>query len=132
MDVKSLRLDRWLWFTRFYKTRSAATAAVQAGHVRINDERARAGHRVQIDDQVELVRRQLTYRFAVTSIPSRRGPAQEAQSCYTEDPDSIRAREKRIDEISQDRSQMPRTPGKPDKHTRRMLRERNRKPGSTD
>jgi len=132
VDTELLRLDRWLWFARFYKTRSAATAAVKGGHVRINDERARPGYRVQIGDQVELMRQQLTYRIVVTATPSRRGPAREAQACYSEDPDTIMAREQRIVEIGRDRRQMPRTAGRPDKHTRRKLRQRNRGPESAD
>lgn len=134
MHVKTdfLRLDRWLWFTRFYKTRSEATAAVKGGHVDVNQEPASPGHRVQIGDQVELVKHQLTYRFVVNAIPQRRGPAAEARDCYVEDPDSIMVREKRIAEIKQDRQLMPRTRGRPDKHTRRKLRLRNREPGATD
>jgi ribosome-associated heat shock protein Hsp15 len=127
-----LRLDRWLWFTRFYKTRSAATAAVKGGHVEVNNERASAGHRVQIGDQIELIKQQLTYRFMVALIPLRRGPAVEAQACYTEDPGSVRAREERSAQLKQDRQLMPRTPGRPDKHTQRLLRVKNREPGSTD
>lgn len=127
-----LRLDRWLWFTRFYKTRSAATAAVTGGHVDVNDERASAGRRVQAGDRIELVKQQLTYRLVVTALPLRRGPAVEARSCYTEDPDSIRAREERSAQLKQDRLLMPRTRGRPDKHTQRMLREKNRGPGSTE
>ena len=128
----ALRLDRWLWFPRFYKTRSAATAAVKGGHVSVNDERASAGHRVRAGDQVELINRQLTYRFVVTSVPSRRGPAVEARECYSEDPDSIRAREMLSAQLKQDRQLMPRTRGRPDKHTQRMLRVRNREEDSTD
>ena len=128
INQRLLRLDRWLWFARFYKTRSAATAAVKAGHVRINHERASPGHRVQVGDQVELIRDQLIYHFVVIAIPSRRGPASEAQSCYAEEPDAILAREQRIAQISQDRRLMPRTDGRPDKHTRRKLRTRSRAP----
>jgi ribosome-associated heat shock protein Hsp15 len=132
VNPEFLRLDRWLWFARFYKTRSAATAAVKGGHVDVNDERARPGHRVQIGDHVELVKQQLIYRFVVTAMPPRRGPAAEAQRCYSEDPESVVAREKRIAELKRDRQLMPRTRGRPDKHTQRMLRLRSRKPGSTD
>jgi ribosome-associated heat shock protein Hsp15 len=127
-----LRLDRWLWFCRFYKTRSAATAAVKGGHVDVNNDRASPGHRAQIGDRVELVKNQLTYCFEVTGIPQRRGPAAEARACYAEDPASVMARDERISELKQDRQLMPRTRGRPDKHTRRKLRDRNREPGSDD
>ena len=126
MSDDALRLDRWLWFTRFYKTRTAAIAAVQGGHVRINGETARTATRVRIGDRIKLVRYQLTWDLAVTGIPRRRGPAQEAQRCYQESAESIARREKTVVELKRDRLQMPMTRGKPDKHTRRKLRERSR------
>lgn len=126
MADRTLRLDRWLWFTRFYKTRSAAAAAVQGGHIRHNGERARSSTKVAIGDQVRLVRHQLTYELTVEDIPSRRGPAPEAQACYSESEASIAAREGQLADLRSDRLQMPTTPGRPDKHTRRKLRERNR------
>lgn len=127
-----LRLDRWLWFARFYKTRSAATAAVKGGHVDINGERANAGHRVRVGDEVELIKQQLTYRFVVSALPPQRGPAVAARACYDEEPTSIKAREELSARLKQDRQLMPRTRGRPDKHTRRMLRDRNREPDTTD
>lgn len=126
MADRTLRLDRWLWFTRFYKTRSAASAAVLGGHVRLNGERARTSAKVGIGDRIRLVRNQLLYDLAVENIPVRRGPAAEAQACYSESEESIAAREGHLADLRSDRRQMPTTPGKPDKHTRRRLRDRNR------
>ena len=126
MSEDALRLDRWLWFTRFYKTRTAATAAVQGGHVRVNDETARTSARVRIGDRIKLVRQQLTWDLTVTGIPPRRGPAKEAQSCYQESDESVARRAQTVAELKRDRLQMPTTRGKPDKHTRRKLRNRNR------
>ena len=126
MAEGSLRLDRWLWFTRFYKTRSAASAAVQGGHVRVNGEPAKTSLRVRVGDRVRLVRQQLTWEFTVLDLPPRRGPAREAQACYEETADSVARREQTVSELRRDRLQMPMTHGKPDKHTRRKLRDRNR------
>ncbi len=126
-NEEGLRVDRWLWFTRFQKTRSSASRAVQAGHVRVNGERAKPGNRVVPGDTVELVRNQLLYRLTVLSLPARRGPAGKMVECYEEDSASLHERQKRVSQIKEDRRQMLRTPGKPDKHTRRMLRERNRR-----
>ena len=126
MSEDALRLDRWLWFTRFYKTRTAATAAVQGGHVRVNGETARTSARVRIGDRIKLVRQQLTWDLTVTGIPPRRGPAKEAQSCYLESDESVARRAQTVAELKRDRLQMPMTRGKPDKHTRRKLRDRNR------
>ena len=124
MTNDSLRLDRWLWFTRIYKTRTAAGAAVHGGHVRVNGERARAATSVRIGDEVQLVRQQSTYELTVLGIPARRGPAKDAQACYDESAASITRRKKQLAELRRDRLQMPMTKGKPDKHTRRQLRDR--------
>ena len=126
MADRSLRLDRWLFFTRFYKTRSAASAAVQGGHVRHNGERARTSAKVAVGDRIRLVRNQLTYEMTVDDIPARRGPAPEAQACYTESESSVMARKSHLADLRSDRLQMATTPGRPDKHTRRRLRDRNR------
>ncbi len=118
----SLRIDRWLFYCRFFKTRSRATAAVTGGHVRINGERAAPGQRVKCGDTVDLVRDRLPYTFEVVGIPVRRGPATEARACYVEDEETTRQREAQTAALRQDRLLMPRTPGRPDKHTRRKLR----------
>ena len=126
-NEQSLRVDRWLWFARFHKTRMLASAAVQAGHVRINGERARPGNRVAPGDTVELVKDQLPYKLSILSLPARRGPTTTARECYVEDSATQQQRREAIAQIKEDRRQMPRTRGKPDKHTRRKLRERSRR-----
>ena len=125
-SADSLRIDRWLFYSRFFKTRSRATAAVTGGHVKLNDERATPGSRVKPGDRIDLVRERLLYSLEVLDIPGRRGPAAEAQACYLEDAETIRQRELLSAALKQDRMLTPRTDGRPDKHTRRKLRERNR------
>ena len=122
----ALRIDRWLFFCRFFKSRSRATAAVGGGHVRVNGERPSAGTRVKVGDTIELVRDRLEYKLTVTAIPARRGPAAEARTCYEEDTESVAAREVKTAALRQDRLSMPVTGGRPDKHTRRKLIRRNR------
>ena len=129
---ESLRIDRWLWFTRFYKTRGLAAAAVSGGHVKVNGERAKPGSRIREGDVIELVRGQLPFRLEAGPLPSRRGPASEAKLCYAEDDATQQKRQAIRDGIRQDRQQMPRTAGRPDKHTRRMLREHSRGQGESD
>ncbi len=124
---ESLRIDRWLWFTRFYKTRGLAAKAVNGGHIKLNGERARSGSKVREGDVIEIVRGQLPYRLRAGRLPTRRGPATEAVLCYVEDDDTRRERESIVDAIRQDRRQMPRTRGRPDKHTRRKLRDHARR-----
>jgi len=122
----SLRIDRWLFYCRFFKTRSRATAAVTGGHVKVNGERTTPGNKVKRGDRIDLVRERLAYSLEVTDIPSRRGPAVEAQACYLEDERTAQERAEQLALLRQDRMLMPKTDGRPDKHTRRRLRERNR------
>jgi len=125
-STDSLRIDRWLFYSRFFKTRGRATDAVTGGHVKLNDERATPGSRVKPGDRIDLVRERLLYSLQVLEIPRRRGPAVEAQACYHEDKETIQQREQLSAALKQDRMLTPRTDGRPDKHTRRKLRERNR------
>ncbi len=122
----SLRVDRWLFYCRFFKTRSLATAAVSGGHVKLNGERTTPGSRIKCGDQIDLIRERLPYSLQVTRIPNRRGPATEARDCYLEDEETVRQREDQAVALRQDRMLMPKTEGRPDKHTRRKLRSRNR------
>jgi len=125
-QIKNLRVDRWLWYTRFFKTRSLASAAVDGGHVKVNGRRARPGTRIREGDLLQIMRHQRKYDVEVLSLPDRRGPAPEAQGSYVESPESVARRQQVNDQIRADRRQMPMTAGKPDKHTRRKLRTRNR------
>lgn len=122
----SLRIDRWLFFCRFYKTRVLSAAAITGGHVRLNGERATPGSKVKLGDQVDLIKERLPYSMTVNEIPPRRGPAAEARLCYQESEDVVRNRDELLAVLKQDRMLMPRSDGRPDKHTRRKLRARTR------
>ena len=124
--AESLRIDRWLFYCRFFKTRSLATAAVTAGHVKVNGERTTPGNRIKRGDRIDLIRERLPYSLEVIEIPSRRGPAAEARNCFLEDEATARQRDLQTAALRQDRLLMPKTAGRPDKHTRRKLRARNR------
>lgn len=73
-----------------------------------------------------MIRDRLPYALEVVDIPARRGPAAEARGCYSEDEKTVRLRETQSAALRQDRMLMPRTEGRPDKHTRRKLRDRGR------
>ena len=119
--LDSLRIDRWLYCCRFFRTRGRATTAVAGGHVRINGERASPGSRVKCGDRIDLVRERLPYSLTVAAIPDRRGPATEARECFVEDEETVRQRDMQVAALRQDRMLMPKTDGRPDKHTRRKL-----------
>jgi ribosome-associated heat shock protein Hsp15 len=115
------RLDRWLWFARFFKTRSLATDAVASGRVKLNDARVKPAHEVRIGDRVLLVLDRDTIEIDVTGLPTRRGPAPEAQRHYTETAGSI-ARRAQVRENRRLSSQSHAPPdARPDKRERRQL-----------
>lgn len=125
-EITVLRVDKWLWFARFYKTRALAAKAVGGGHVRINGVRAKPSSEVRVGDTIDILRDQLPWRVEAGPLPSRRGPASEARLCYAEDQEVAAHRQQMAAGRRVDRMQMPRTQGRPDKHTRRQLRERRR------
>lgn len=118
--AEGLRIDKWLWCTRFFKSRSQATAAVAGGLVHVNDERVKPSRLVQVNDRIQITRDELRMEIIVQGMPQRRGPAPEARSHYEETPQSVAARETRR-ELA--RLSGPATSGRPDKHTRRAIRE---------
>ncbi|MGH8178382.1 MAG: RNA-binding S4 domain-containing protein [Steroidobacter sp.] len=115
-----LRIDKWLWCARFFKSRSQATDAVAGGHVHVNGERVKPSRVVQVNDRLQITRDELRFEVIVQGIPMRRGPAPEARTHYVETPESITAREQRREHS---RHAPPAPDGRPDKHARRMLRD---------
>jgi ribosome-associated heat shock protein Hsp15 len=117
-----LRIDRWLWCARFFKTRTVAAGAVRAGHVRLNGQRVKPARDVKIGDALTILRRDESEReVRVTAIPLRRGPALEAAACYVETPESTERRRVLAEARAAAILPEPPTPGRPDKRTRRLL-----------
>jgi ribosome-associated heat shock protein Hsp15 len=114
-----LRVDKWLWFARFFKSRSEATAAVAGGLVHVAGERVKPARLVHPGEQLTVTKGEFRYEVVVQGIPVRRGPAQEARSHYAETPESVAARERRQEQA---RMAPPAPDGRPGKHDRRALR----------
>lgn len=119
-DQAGLRIDKWLWFARLFKTRSQATDAVAGGLVHVNGERVKASRIVHVDDRLHITKDELRMEVIVRGMPARRGPAPEARMHYTETEESIAAREKQREHS---RMAAPAPDGRPDKHARRVLRD---------
>ena len=96
--MERVRIDKWLWAARFFKTRSAATEAVIGGHVHVDGERVKPARDVKEGDRLEIRRGQQRFIVVVTGLAERRGPASAAAELYEETPESIADREKRRDE----------------------------------
>jgi ribosome-associated heat shock protein Hsp15 len=118
-EADVLRLDKWLWFARFYKTRSLATDAVTGGRVHVNGARAKPARDVKIGDTLSITRDEVRFEVVVQSLLARRGPAAEAQAAYLETDGSIATRARQREQL---RVAPPAPMGRPDKHERRALR----------
>jgi ribosome-associated heat shock protein Hsp15 len=120
-DSDGNRLDKWLWYCRFYKTRSLASAAISGGRVHLNAERVKPAHRVRAGDRLSLTMDGIVGEYEVLGLPRRRGPATEAQAHYAETAQSaerrVRLREQhRLAQLSR-----PHSDARPDKRDRRRL-----------
>lgn len=88
-----VRLDKWLWAARFYKTRSLAVEEINKGRVLLNQQSAKPGREVAVGDLVTLRKQQPHQHVRVAALSNVRGPAPTARLLYEETPESIRARE---------------------------------------
>ena len=118
----SLRIDRWLWCTRLYKSRSQAAEAVGGGKGHINGRRVKPAHGVRVGDQVVITRPGYEFECEVKQLPDRRGAASIAQACYAETDKARAAREKFSEQSRLAAAFAPRSDERPDKHARRELR----------
>ncbi|MBS0611126.1 MAG: RNA-binding S4 domain-containing protein [Comamonadaceae bacterium] len=88
----SMRLDKWLWCARFYKTRSLAVEEIGKGRVTVNGQAAKAARDLRVGDSVALRQGQMARTVVVRSLSNYRGPAPVAQQLYEETPESLSAR----------------------------------------
>jgi len=91
--VDAVRIDKWLWAARFFKTRGAASEAVLGGRVHVNGTRVKPSKDVRVGDTIEVTIRALRRTVHVTGLSDKRGPASVAATLYDETPESIAARE---------------------------------------
>jgi ribosome-associated heat shock protein Hsp15 len=92
-----MRLDKWLWAARFFKTRSLAQQAIAAGRVKLNDARVKPAHALKVDDAVVVRVSDFEWRVTVRGLSDKRGPAEEAKKLYLESDASRAERERRGD-----------------------------------
>ncbi len=118
-DASKVRLDKWLWAARFYKTRSQATQAIAAGHIKIRGERAKAGHAVAVGSVIEIVKDQLVWHVRVEAVSDRRGKGADAARLYRETEESKKERERQVELMRA--SPSPAHVGRPTKRDRRAI-----------
>lgn len=117
-----IRIDKWLWAARFYKTRALASSAVNGGKVHLNGQRIKSARAVKVGDCYEIHRGYDRLEIVVEQLASRRGPASIAQTLYTETAKSIARREKEAEQRKLSQLQRPILDHRPSKKERRQIR----------
>ena len=117
----SVRLDKWLWAARFFKTRSIAREAVSGGKVHLNGQRAKPGRSLNIGDELRIQRGEEEYTITVLELSPRRGPATVARGLYEESEENRIRREQLAEARKLERQQHTSRVRRPDKRQRRNI-----------
>ncbi len=123
----SVRLDKWLWAARFFKTRAIASHAISGGKVHLDGQRAKASRLVKIDDCYEISRGQDRLQIIVLKLAQRRASATIAQTLYQETQPSIERREREAELRKLAAMQRPVRDTRPSKQERRKIHQFTRK-----
>jgi ribosome-associated heat shock protein Hsp15 len=117
-----IRLDKWLWAARFYKTRALAAEAIAGGKVQVNGDRAKRAKALQPGDEVRVRQGPYEHLVLVRELSDRRGPASRAAELYEERPESVAAREAMALQLKSMHSMFAAdTKGRPTKRDRREI-----------
>jgi ribosome-associated heat shock protein Hsp15 len=116
-----MRLDKWLWAARFFKTRSLAQHAIAAGRVKLNEERTKPAHALKAGDLLSVRVGELEWQVRVLALAERRGPAPQARQLYAETEASRVERERRMDLRRWGAEPAAGRKGRPTKRDRRQL-----------
>lgn len=116
-----LRIDKWLWAARFFKTRSLAQDAVEGGKVRLNGDRVKPSREVKVGDTIIVQVGELSWTVSVLGLSDRRGPAPVARELYREDEESQAARQKQIETRQWVADPGSAIKGRPTKRDRRLI-----------
>jgi ribosome-associated heat shock protein Hsp15 len=118
---ESIRVDKWLWAARFFKTRSLAADAVTGGKIDVNGARAKPSRIMRLGDRLSIRRGPYEWTVVVKGLAKLRGPAPEAQLLYEETEESIRKREMASAQLKLERPPEFHSPGRPSKKDRRAV-----------
>ncbi len=116
-----MRLDKWLWAARFFKTRSLAQQAIAAGRVKLNEERVKPAHVLKVSESVSVRVGDVEWKLQVKALSDKRGPAEEARKLYQETDASRAERERRMDLRRWGAEPSAQMKGRPTKRDRRRL-----------
>ena len=116
-----MRIDKWLWAARFFKTRSLAQYAVAGGRVKLNGDRIKPAHAVRAGDALAVRVDEFEWQVTVRGLAERRGPASEAKKLYEESAAGLAERQRRMDLRRWGTEPASRLKGRPTKRDRRLL-----------
>lgn len=119
--ITSVRLDKWLWAARFFKTRTLATGAVDEGRVKLNDERSKPAHNVKLGDRMRIDNGSTTWEVLVLGLSDKRGSASDAQLLYEETAESQKKRQDEAEARKYFREPGAELKGRPTKRDRRLI-----------
>ncbi len=116
-----MRLDKWLWAARFFKTRSLATDAIAGGKVQLNGVRTKPAHEIRVDNRLEISNGEMRWEVFVKALSEQRGPASTARLLYEETPTSVSSREEQQNKRKLLADPAATLHGRPTKRDRRQL-----------
>jgi len=120
--AEGIRLDKWLWAARFFKTRKLAVEAINGGKVHLNGKRAKPGREIKPGSQLEIHKGSFEWDITIKVIPKQRRPASEAIHFYLETEESVKRREQLSEEQRRLRNNTPHADkGRPTKRDRRQI-----------
>ena len=119
--TRKVRIDKWLWAARFYKTRALARDAIKGGKVQLNGTRVKPGKTLALQDQLVIRKGEDEFQITVLELGDRRVSAQLAQERYEEDAESKARREAAIEKRKLDYQARADRPRRPDKRQRRQI-----------
>ncbi|HVK55771.1 MAG TPA: S4 domain-containing protein [Burkholderiales bacterium] len=119
-ETHNVRVDKWLWAARFYKTRALAIQGVDTGRVLVNGDRVKPAKSVHVGDTLAIRRGPYVSIVVVKALSLRRGPAADAQHLFEETPESVAARQEVADRLAQEPHQ-DFGGGRPTKRARRQI-----------
>jgi ribosome-associated heat shock protein Hsp15 len=129
----SVRLDKWLWAARFYKTRALAVEQIHKGRVRVNEQPAKAARELRAGDRIEFRQGEVVRTVRVLALSAVRGPAPVAQALYAETPESVALRQRAAELRRQGvEPEQALDQGRPTKRNRRELADWQRWSASVD
>lgn len=120
--MERVRIDKWLWAARFFKTRSLATQAVEGGRVRLNGERCKPAKEVRMGDRLLVHIGELEWEITILALSDKRGPATAARSMYEESESSRARRQAHMEERRMQLNPAAALKGRPTKKDRRRIR----------